>query len=511
MLAFYTDRLSVAPGEDFALHASATRGPCGIEIARVGRERITVLRREGIEIGDHPVPAGADANGCDWPEACRIQVGDWSTGYYDIVLRAPDGATAHHFVCVRPGAGRPRARAALVLATNTYHAYNWWGGANAYCDVTALVEGRDDLDHAMRRPIGVLSAQRPFAPGIVAMAEGAPRLINAGPRGFGAKPKGQKPEFWRGHGYSLFDGSAGFLHKWEHAFVAWAEAEGLAIDYLTDYDVDVDPSALDGYAAMIAVGHSEYWSGRQRDHVERFVDAGGGLAIFSGNTCYWKVRWDDGGRTMACHKWRGLAAEPRAGESLTHLWSHPALGRPEASLTGLTFLYGGYHRLGMCVARGAGAYTVYDDRHWSLEGADLFYGDQIGADVPLIGYENDGCLFTIDADRRLKAVPALGVPENLEIIAIAPAAYGEDLTRGYAPFLPPEDFTAAAEIAFGDASEESIRKLIRGHAVMAAFKRGNGEVFNAGTTEWAHGLAAGDPMVERITRNVLARFGAWRA
>jgi len=35
-----------------------------------------------------------------------------------------------------------------------------------------------------------------------------------------------------------------------------------------------------------------------------------------------------------------------------------------------------------------------------------------------------------------------------------------------------------------------------------------GEVFNCGTTEWAHGLAAGDPFVTRITLNVLKRFGA---
>jgi hypothetical protein len=43
---------------------------------------------------------------------------------------------------------------------------------------------------------------------------------------------------------------------------------------------------------------------------------------------------------------------------------------------------------------------------------------------------------------------------------------------------------------------------------MASFRRGAGEVFNAGTTEWAHGLAAGDPFVTRITRNVLTRFAA---
>jgi hypothetical protein len=45
--------------------------------------------------------------------------------------------------------------------------------------------------------------------------------------------------------------------------------------------------------------------------------------------------------------------------------------------------------------------------------------------------------------------------------------------------------------------------------VMASFKRGKGEVFNGGTTEWAHGLAADDPFVAQITRNVLRRFGAY--
>ena len=39
MLACYTDRLSVRPGERFGLHASAARGPCAVRIARVGQGR----------------------------------------------------------------------------------------------------------------------------------------------------------------------------------------------------------------------------------------------------------------------------------------------------------------------------------------------------------------------------------------------------------------------------------------------------------------------------------------
>ena len=49
-------------------------------------------------------------------------------------------------------------------------------------------------------------------------------------------------------------------------------------------------------------------------------------------------------------------------------------------------------------------------------------------------------------------------------------------------------------------------KLDRGHAVMAVFTRGAGEVFNAGTADWCYGLDA-DPQTQRVTANVLRRFG----
>jgi hypothetical protein len=44
---------------------------------------------------------------------------------------------------------------------------------------------------------------------------------------------------------------------------------------------------------------------------------------------------------------------------------------------------------------------------------------------------------------------------------------------------------------------------------MSSFERGRGEVFNGATTEWAHGLKAGDPFITKITRNVLRRFGVF--
>ena len=507
MPACYTDRLSLFPGESFAIHAAA-RGPATIEIARIGAGREVVFNLADVATGDHPVPANADRDGCGWPVAARIEVGaDWRSGYYDILLTDSDGAETRHFICVK--AHKPSAnRMVLVLSTNTWHAYNYFGGANAYCDVDALMSRRAPLPQAMLGAIGRLSSLRPFPQLQFAPPEGAPRLVNLRKRGFQERPwAGADPAWSRTHSQTPYDGSAGFLHKWEHVFVAWVEGEeGLAFDYLTDFDLDADPTALDGYDAVILVGHSEYWSGPERDRIEAFVDRGGKLAIFSGNTAFWKVRWEDDGATLVCHKWRGEAAEQVAADQATHLWSHPMFARPEAAITGLSFIFGGYHRLGLCAARGQGGYTVYRPDHWALEGADLFYGDVFGDDVPLLGYENDGCALTFDDDGLPMAQPRLGVPEDLEVIAIAPCAFAEAADTGYRSLIPPEQLDVVAKIAYGDDSPAAQARVMRGHAVMAAFRRGAGEVFNAGTTEWAHGLAAHDPFVTRITRNVLKRF-----
>lgn len=506
MIHCYSDRLSARPGEEVRLHIASSTPECVMEVARIGLVRHIVLTRTLTGLQDHAIPSEPSRNGCDWPVSATLEIGDWQSGYYDIQLTSADGDATHHFVCVK--ATRATAKAVLVLATNTYQAYNSWGGFNAYCNVARVMDGSVTLAEGTLQGIGILSRKRPFSAGIAYPPDAPARLINGGSRGFEELPRMLHREFYKAHGLTAFDASAGYVNKWEHYFVEWAESRGFELDFVTDYDLETEPGLLADYNAAIVVGHSEYWSGPQREQVDAYVDGGGNLVVLSGNTCFWKVRWEDDGDTLVCHKMKGLEVEPDAGMDATQLWSHPHFHRPEAELIGLTFLYGGYHQFGMCVARGSSAYTVYDDRHWALEGSDLLYGDQFGAEVPLLGFENDGCMLAFGDDGKLKSIPRLGVPADLEIIAIAPAAYGEDQTRGYPRIVNPEDFDLAAEIAFGESTEVTRNRLVRGHAVMAAMQRGKGQVFNGGTTEWAHGLKAGNPYVSKITETVLRRFGA---
>ena len=49
-------------------------------------------------------------------------------------------------------------------------------------------------------------------------------------------------------------------------------------------------------------GHSEYWSREEFHGFKAARDAGVNIASFSANTAYWKVRYEDGGRTLVCYK-----------------------------------------------------------------------------------------------------------------------------------------------------------------------------------------------------------------
>ncbi len=102
-------------------------------------------------------------------------------------------------------------------------------------------------------------------------------------------------------------------------------------------------------------------------------------------------------------------------------------------------------------------------------------------------------------------------PRILRLSRSRPARSAKTCKAAIRPLIPPENLDIVARDVFGTPGEATEQRLLRGHAVMALFRRGKGEVFNGGTTEWAHALKARDPFVQQITRNVLRRFGAYDA
>jgi hypothetical protein len=169
---------------------------------------------------------------------------------------------------------------------------------------------------------------------------------------------------------------------------------------------------------------------------------------------------------------------------------------------------GGYHRIGKRVSNGAGAYTIHRADHWLFDGTGLDYGDLLGADAVLVGYECDGCDFTY-RDGLPYPTGSDGTPEGFEILGTAPAAH---FTRTTATRPPPPDQPSEVEFIaarlFGTRDPEAVERISYGHAVLGTYTSpSGGTVITSGSTDWAHGLAAHDPQVEQITRNLLDRLG----
>jgi hypothetical protein len=483
MLDGYCWPQSVLPGGEVALHVSSS-GPFGVEVAREGGAREVVWRADAVAGSAHPVPATASANGCDWPASLAVPTDEaWRSGHYSVRLTSGD-EEAHAFFAVRSAAGP--APILLVLSTSTANAYNDWGGPSLYTGGTRV------------------SFERPLARGFLAKPEPAVRKAQG-------VPDREALGYFRWaeeHDLSPWSGGAGWW-TWERSFVEWAEREGFAIDVAISQDLEEHPEVLEGHRLLISVGHDEYWSWGMRDTVEAFLSGGGNAAFFSGNTCWWQVRFEGG--TMVCFKYRA-EEDPVAGSDeqrlLTGSWSDRRIGRSEASMTGLSFSRGGYSRYGAGVPRASGAYTVWRPDHWAFTGTDLRYGDALGLADAIVGYEVDGCDVTI-VDGLPVPTHEDGAPGTLEVLATAPARLWSRDEQPSRYAREPGELEHVAAALWGEFADANVHKIRHNHAVVGCFTvPGGGVVFNAGCTDWTYGIEGGDPIVQRVTRNVLERLSA---
>lgn len=485
---------SVSPGEQVGLHLSSSGGrPVRVEVARTSGRRRAVLACTEVAAGEHDTPPAAAAEGCGWPLAFTIDVDrSWPSGFYEVVLEIEVGEKVRRdraFFVVRPPAG---TRIVLALATNTWHAYNDFGGPNLYTGGTHV---------SMKRPMAAGYLHKPPGLGRRVTSTGAPDPQMAAHVGY-----------LRLNHLSPYAGSAGWP-DWEQPFLQWSEGEGFDVGVCTNADLEQHPEVLDGARLFLSVGHDEYWSRGMRDTVEGFVAAGGNAGFFSGNTSLWQVRLEGDEHDVMVGYKGFVKDDPVMGTDreveATTFWSDVVVGRPENLMTGVSFTRGGYHRIGRNVTSGLGGYTVHRPSHWLFDGTGLGYGDVLGAAATVVGYECDGCEFTY-RDGLPYPTGGDGTPVNFEILGTCPTQHftRETAPRRPAPGVPSELEYIAARV-FGTRDPAAVDRIRHGHAVLGVHVNdAGGTVITSGSTDWAHGLAGRDPHIEQITRNVLSRLGA---
>jgi len=429
----YCDRLSYQPGEDVALHLSSSTESLSLSIDRLGTKRSRVYSQESIKSQAYSIPDRASSTGCEWPVACTVTIpNEWESGYYEITLTCEDEtnqAETTLFFVVRSNAPGKTSPILLQLSTNTYNAYTNWGGHSLYS-----FHDRDGL---------------------------------------------------QGHRVSFDRPLRSQFERWELPFVIWAEQNGFQLDYAVNSDLEFQPELLKNYKLVLSVGHDEYWSSPMRDHLEKYIRDGGNVAFFSGNTCCWQVRSEEQGRALTCWK-QCYVLDPYFRQKdhrlLSTLWSHHRVGRPENELTGVGFLWGGYHRSHGQFMDGDAAFRVHRPQHWIFEGSKLKRDDRFGGEDTIVGYECDGCEMEWKQGRPY-ATNRDGTPKSFQILATCPARWAPGDSYWYERF--PKDRVGAA--------------------VLGTYTNG-GSVVTVGTTDWAHGLKGDDQAVTAITKNILNRL-----
>jgi hypothetical protein len=416
----YVNSITVTQGDTLKFYVSTSSHPFDMRITRFitseVKARITDIK--SLPGGIREVPADAYINGCRWPETYRFVIPEsWEPGMYRATFPTSAGGGGVLFFVKAKNPGS-YANTLVVLNTNTWQAYNAFGGKSLY------------PSNSPNRSYKV-SFLRPST-----------------------------------HGYGAY-----LFFKHEVKFVDWMYSENQKVEYASDFDIHSDPELLKKYKIVAVVGHGEYWSYQQRKNFHDYVKSGGKMMIMSGNTSWWQVRFEDNGNTLVCYKNR--TADPLNGiaDSLVTVnWYANPVNNPENSLIGLSFRNGGYVNNGNVLpgSQGYGDYAVLNTHHWIYDGTNLKDGDEFGSGDLIAGNEVDGALFS-----WINGLPVVtgqdGTPSNFRILAITPAESADQSVTGenglIGIFHTPGGGAVfnAATIKWGDGlyNDEVVKKITR--------------------------------------------------
>jgi hypothetical protein len=378
--------------------------------------------------------------------------------YYALLTDVRTGDSSHIPFVVRSDAGQSD----IVFKTNdtTWEAYNDYGGNSLYYGNTGSGCGASG-NYSCGRAYKV-SYNRPFN------------------------------DENEGGGY----GTSNYLWYAEYPMIRWLEANGYNVSYISTIDTERAPSLLQNHKVVLSAGHDEYWSAGERAALESARDAGVNIASFTGNTAFWKTRWEnsiDGSnaayRTLVTYKETldNAVEDPLDPPTWTGTWRDPRFsppadgGRPENGLLGTIFT----------VNRGSAAPVISASfaklRFWrNTDVASLTGTNTVTLGSQTIGYEWDEDLDNGARPAGLfdMAATSVDVPERIQ-------DYGNTYGPGTAVWGP------------------TLYRVSSG-----------ARVFSAGTVQWAWGLdtnhatnpdtgpSAPDVNMQQATVNILADLQA---
>jgi hypothetical protein len=329
---FATD-ISVNQGDTINFKVKTTASSFRLDIYRMGyyggngARKITTINAAGKNqpncLTDSPtglIDCGNWSVSASWTVPANATSGI----YFARAVRTDNGGASHIFFVVR--ADSSQSDILFQTSDPTWQAYNDYGGNNLYTGGPGTNPSR-----AYK-----VSYNRPFHTRVF------------------------EPESW--------------VFNAEYPMVRWLEANGYDVSYFSSIDTERNSALIRNHKVWMSNGHDEYVSAGQRAGIQAARDAGVHLAFFSGNTMFWKTRWEnsmDGSntpfRTLVCYKETHANAviDPADPPIWTGTWRDPRFsppadgGKPENALVGTLFRMNGGQNAAITVPQTDGRMRIW--------------------------------------------------------------------------------------------------------------------------------------------------------
>ncbi len=272
------------------------------------------------------------------------------TGLYYFHAKGESGAFFSFPLVVAPA--KPQAAVAVLASTNTWNAYNPFGGRSNYIMAAQVIDepivnSKGDLPRYKLKEYGEWKSAEVFAP----LSFDRPEPYNHVPEDVECTDP-------------IEGRQACHLAPAEWRTLGWLEQIGQAYDLYSEAQLHEGLVDLDAYKVLILNVHPEYWSVEMYKKVKAWVfERGGRLMYLGGNGLNCAIEYLDGGNAMRC-----LNPWPEGKESRFH-----AVHESEANLLGVVFSDPG--------AMTSAPYEVVVPEHWIFAGTGLAIGDRFGTKI----------------------------------------------------------------------------------------------------------------------------------
>ncbi len=268
-LCFYLGASSVVAGRDVDVHVHCPAGAT-LTVARLDADR-----RPGPPVVTTELPPTEQTGSYDhwtgftWPARSVATERAWTPGLYLVELTS---GTERYRQALIVSAPEP-TDVCVVLSTNTWAAYNHFGGLSNYIDTATPTPLRQLYYLARVADLRVLLGQS--------------RLVPSVPLPF------RRPNDRIDEDLATLDADpvADFSHlvRAEWAVLRFLDQTGVAYTVCSDWDLAFGSSPT-AARLLIFAAHSEYWSDEMRGRFLSFIGSGGRALFLSGNNWYRTVR-----------------------------------------------------------------------------------------------------------------------------------------------------------------------------------------------------------------------------